>query len=202
MCFLDEEVPQHGSRLNSFDHTKEDHHIDKLFYELLASKKTYEKLWAVLKSLLTLSHGQATVESGFSTDNLQERSFVAMRQIQDHSHTVKGSLNVNITKQMTSSGPAARQRYMAYLEEQRKKKQKEASSMKRKSLVEELDELKAKKKRLESEAAALLKSADDYAVKAESTKNIDKVRQLVAQSNSHPSSSKRKLEEARQRNRL
>ena len=118
-----------------------------------------------------------------------------MRQIQDHIHTVKGSLNVNITKQMISSVAAARQRYIAYLEEERKKKQKEASSMKRKSLVEEVDELKAKK-RLESEAAALVKSADDYSVKAESTKNIDKVRQLVAQSNSHRSSSKRKLEEA------
>ena len=76
---------------------------------MLASKKSYEKLWAVLKSLLTLSHGQATVERGFFTnkqvsiDNLQETSFVAMRQIQDHIHTVKGSLNVNITKQMTSS---------------------------------------------------------------------------------------------------
>ena len=201
VSFLDEEVPQHVSRLNSFDHTKEGHHIDKLFYDMLASKKSYEKLWAVLKSLLTLSHGQATVERGFSTnkqvsiDNLQERSFVAMRQIQDHIHTVKGSLNVNITKQMISSVAAARQRYMAYLEEERKKKQKEASSMKRKSLVEELDELKAKK-RLESEAAALVKSADDYSVKAESTKNIDKVRQLVAQSNGHRSSSKRKLEEA------
>ena len=141
---------------------------------------------------------QVTVERGFSTnkqvsiDNLQERSFVAMRQIQDRIHTGKGSLNVNTTKQMTSSVAARRQRYMAYLEEERKKKQKEASSMKRKSLVEELDELKAKKKRLENEAAALVKSADDYSVKAESTKNINKVRQ----SNSHRSSSKRKLEEA------
>ena len=150
---------------------------------------------AVLKSPLTLSHGQAT-NKPVSIANLQERSFVAMRQIEDHIHTVKGSLNVNITKQMTSSVPAARQRYIAYLEEERKKKQKEASSMKRKSLVEELDELNAKKKRLESEAAALVKSGDDYSVKAESTKNIDKVRQLVAQSNGHRSSSKRKLEEA------
>lgn len=56
--------------------------------------------------------------------------------------------------------------------------------------------MKARKKRLESEAAALVKSADDYSVKAESTKNIDKVRQLEAQSNSHCSSSKRKLEAA------
>lgn len=135
VSFLGEEVPQHVSRLNSFDHTKEDHHTDKVFYEMLASKKSYEKLWAVLKSLLTLSHGQATVERGFSTnkqvsiDNLQERSFVAMRQIQDHIHTVKGSLNVNITEQMTSLVAAAIQRYIAYLEEERKKKQKEASSM-------------------------------------------------------------------------
>ena len=31
VSFLGEEVPQHVSRLNSFDHTKEDHHTDKVF---------------------------------------------------------------------------------------------------------------------------------------------------------------------------
>ena len=202
VSFLDEEIPQHASELNSFDHTKEDHHIDKLFYEMLNSKQCYVKLWTVIKSLLTLSHGQATVERGFSTnkevsvDNLQERSFVALRQIDDHVKAVKGCLNVNINKQMMSSVASSRQKYMMFLNEERMKKEKQSLSLKRKSLVEELDELKAKKKHLECEAAGLVKSADDFSVRAETTRNIDEVRQMVAKSNSHRMSSKRKLEEA------
>lgn len=68
--------------------------------------------------------------------------------------------------------------------------------MKRKLLVEGLDELKAKKKHLECEASGLVKSADAFSVRAEPTRNIDKVRQMVAKFNSYRMSSNRKLEEA------
>ena len=67
--------------------------------------------------------------------------------------------------------------------------------MKRKSLMEELDDLKAKKK-LECKAEGLAKSADKCSLKAEKAKNIGEVRQMVAKSNSHRSTSKQKLKEA------
>ena len=60
-CFLDEDVPQHTAKLDAFDHNKEDQHIEQLFYEMMATKQCYKKLWTVVKNLLTLSHGQATV---------------------------------------------------------------------------------------------------------------------------------------------
>jgi len=50
---------------------------------------TYSKLWKVVKMLLVLSHGQATVERGFSmnkqveTEHLYEESVVAKRTICD-----------------------------------------------------------------------------------------------------------------------
>ena len=46
--------------------------------------------------------------------------------------------------------------------------------------MEELDDLKAKKKKLECEAEGLAKSADRYSLKAEKAKNIREVRQMVA----------------------
>ena len=201
-CFLDEDVPQHTAKLDAFDHNKEDQHIEQLFYEMMATKQCYKKLWTVVKNLLTLSHGQATVERGFSSnkqvsvDNLQEGSFVALRQIDDYIKAVNGSLNVKITKDVICSAATARQMYMLYLEEEKKKKEKKAFSMKRKSLMEELDDLKAKKKKLECEAEGLAKSADRYSLKAEKAKNIGEVRQMVAKSNSHRSTSKQKLKEA------
>ena len=119
---------------------------------------------------------------------------MALRQIDDYIKAVNGSLNVKITKDMICSAATARQKYMLYLEEE-KKKEKKAFSMKRKSLMEELDDLKAKKK-LECEAERLAKSADRYSLKAEKAKNIGEVRQMVAKSNSHRSTSKQKLKEA------
>ena len=169
---------------------------------MMATKQCYKKLWTVVKNLLTLSHGQATVERGFSSnkqvsvDNLQEGSFVALRQIDDYIKAVNGSLNVKITQDMICSAATTRQKYMLYLEEEKKKKEKKAFSMKRKSLMEELDDLKAKKKKLECEAEGLAKSADRYSLKAEKAKNIGEVRQMVAKSNSHRSTSKQKLKEA------
>ena len=41
-----------------------------------------------------------------------------------------------------------------------------------KSVMEELDDLKPKKKKLETEAEGLAKSADRYSLKAEKAKNI------------------------------
>ena len=103
-----------------------------------------------------------------SMENLQERSFVALRQIDNYIKAVNGSLNVKITKDMICSAATARQKYMLYLEEEKKKKEKKAFSMKRKSLMEELDDLKAKKKKLECEAEGLAKSADIFTESGES----------------------------------
>lgn len=82
---------------------------------------------------------------------------------------------------------------MVYLEEERKKKQKEVFLIKRQLQVEEFDELKVKKKRFESEVVVLVKFVDDYFVKVESIKNIDKVRQLVVYLNSYCSFIKMKI---------
>ena len=61
--------------------------LDKFFSKLLENKEEYGQLWTTMKMLLTLSHGQATVERGFSVNkevlnpNLQEMSLRAIRCI-------------------------------------------------------------------------------------------------------------------------
>ena len=42
--------------------------LDKFFSKLLENKEEYEQLWTTMKVLLTLSHGQAAVERGFSVN--------------------------------------------------------------------------------------------------------------------------------------
>ena len=56
---------------------------------LLMGEKKYEQLWEVFKLLLTLSHGQAAVERGFSTNklsmkaNMNQESLIALRRVHD-----------------------------------------------------------------------------------------------------------------------
>ena len=80
-----------------------------------------------------------------------------------------GVLAVSISKPLLLSAPGARQKYSSYLDEQKRKKTSEGVELKRKELVNEFDELKKKRRRLETDVDGLVKSADEFAEKAEAT---------------------------------
>lgn len=73
-----------------------------LLYETLGTKPSLSRVWNVVKILLVLSHGQASVERGFSinkeliVENQRERSLVAQRLIVDHVRSVGGVTKVEI----------------------------------------------------------------------------------------------------------
>lgn len=75
------------SDFEHFDPSKPTSRVYKLFYEHMAGNKQPVQVWSVVKLLLLMSHGQATVERGFSVnkevavENLKERSFIAQRII-------------------------------------------------------------------------------------------------------------------------
>ena len=66
-----------------FDPVKSE--VNSVMHETFAGKDMYRKLWNVIRMLLVLSHGRATVERGFSINrqteevNLQSECFVAKR---------------------------------------------------------------------------------------------------------------------------
>lgn len=98
--------------------------LDELFYQFLNENKSYTILWDVVKQLLLLSHGQASVERGFSInkelllENLKEKSVVAQRVIHDHISFEGGIRNVVFSKSLLSVR-SARQKYMLYLDDQK-----------------------------------------------------------------------------------
>ena len=106
------------------------------------------------------------VTKSFVVENLEHQSFMSQRVIVDHMCSVGGALNVDITKELFQFASGLRQRYMAYLEGERKKR---VVSEKRKAEMDLLTvtELKQKKLRLEIDIDSLTKSADEYAEKAE-----------------------------------
>ncbi len=102
-------------------------------------------------------------------ENQREASLVAQRLIVGHIRAVCGVTDVQITKELLISVSGARQKYYNYLDDQKRAVEQEKRRQKRKALADELDELKRKKARAESDIAALEKSADEHAEKAEST---------------------------------
>ena len=69
--------------------------LDSFLFEVLQNQNESQQLWITMQLILTLSHGQATVERGFSVNkevlapNLQETSLVAMRLVHSSMQAVK-----------------------------------------------------------------------------------------------------------------
>ncbi|KAJ8048381.1 hypothetical protein HOLleu_00669 [Holothuria leucospilota] len=168
-----EVVASSPSTYREFNPHKEGVRIDTFLFNNMGSKPEYSRLWQrVVKKVLMLSHGQASVERGFSFNkqlevtNLKERSFIAQRTVVDHLRAVGGILSVSINQRLLMSAAAARQRYIGHLEDEKRKKETEQKEIKRKSKDSKLQELRKKKARFEEDSKALQASADEYAEKA------------------------------------
>ena len=92
-----------------------------------------------MQLLLFLSHGQASVERGFSvnkeiaTSNLMEHYLIAHRVIKDHVQSVGELKQLLISKELLQSAQNARHQYHAYLESQKTQKEVEKKGVKRKT---------------------------------------------------------------------
>lgn len=173
------------------------HALDKFFYELLKIGSAYNELWSVVKLLLTLSHGQASVERGFSvnrqvsTENMNELSHISQRIICDAVNVAGGICNVPITKELRTSVASARNQYRAFLETRKRQEQEDEKQKKKRCIEEEVEVLTKKKKKLEAAVKELTASADSYAEKAEATSDLT----CIIKSNSLRKTAKTKQQE-------
>jgi len=83
-------------------------------------------MWSVIKLLLLLSHGQASVERGFSVntevsvEHLADTSLIAQSTIVYHISGVGGFLKVGYRKELLLSTSSARIIYYQYLDDKKK----------------------------------------------------------------------------------
>ena len=108
--------------------------LDSLFYDMIGNEDNYKELWDVCKTILCLSHGQSSVERGFSINkdvlqtNMDKHTIIAKRRIYDSLKLQLGPgmevYNITINKDMLSHCKKARGRYSAYLEEEKENKKK------------------------------------------------------------------------------
>ena len=145
--------------------------MDTLFYETMVEEK-FEKVFNIVKLILLLSHGNSSVERGFSinkeieVENMKEHTLVAKRVICDHVYSVDGILNVQLDKPLLLSVKQSRQKYERYLESERLKKKTAESQAKRKCVLDEIEEIKKKKKRTETDIRSLTETAGELLLKA------------------------------------
>ena len=90
----------------------------------------------IVRMLLALSHGQASIERGFSIskslvcENQKEKSLTARRMIRDHINNVGGVSNFKIDKSVIGHCKASRQRYQFYLDALRMEERQTAANTK------------------------------------------------------------------------
>ena len=98
--------------------------LDTFFFEKINQQKTFESLWCSIQLLLTMSHGQAAVERGFSVNkdilapNLKAVSLTALHLI--HDMISEGQIEIGdyiITDELLTSCSHASNRYGMYLME-------------------------------------------------------------------------------------
>ena len=105
---------------NEFEESK--NLLDSFLWKNMRSDSNYKSIWSIVKIILVLSHGQATVEQGFSenkmllVENLDMENLIAQRLI---CHYMKRKNfephNFPISKNLISSVKFARQKYQQSL---------------------------------------------------------------------------------------
>jgi len=124
-AFIIEDLPQYQAEFRSF--SPENDKLDEFYFRKLRLSK-YNEVSFVVKLLLTISHGQAAVERGFSNNNdilktnMSPETVIAKRLIKDHmlAHELKPH-TIEVTKAMVKAYRNAHAKYKLSLEEEKKK---------------------------------------------------------------------------------
>ncbi|GBO35079.1 hypothetical protein AVEN_94183-1 [Araneus ventricosus] len=151
--------------------------LDDFFSSFFEGNK-FTKLWSVFKIIFILSHGQASVERGFSinknieVENLNEVSYVSQRIVYDHVKQSGGIHLVNITKELRISATSAHSKYRLFLEEQRAKETAANDTKKRKLESDFLITLQKKKSLWEKEITEMECKANELAKQAEKARDF------------------------------
>ncbi|KXJ08703.1 hypothetical protein AC249_AIPGENE28448 [Exaiptasia diaphana] len=122
---------------------------------------------------------------------LLKESIKGPRAVCDYVNSVDRVANVDISKPLLLSVKQSRKKYELYLEQERAQKKSAQDQAKRKSTLEEIEEIKKKRRRLDSDIKTLNDTADQLLLKAEDQGNL----RHLTQANSFRRTAKDKMDE-------
>ena len=168
--FVTHDVKLNIDKFKSFERYKTK--LDVFYFQTIELDK-YKGLKYVMKFILTLSHGQASVERGFSINksvekvNVTEESIVSKKLVRDH--MIENELEphtVPISNQLIRSVSCAHQSYKESLLAAKKAKENNRISNEKRVLLEEINavsskfvDLQNKSKTLDGEFIVCVKNA-------------------------------------------
>ena len=124
--FLDDDCKKLNEKFVEFD--RNEHRLDDFYFKDVCVQK-YDDLSYVIRIILTLRHGQASVERGFSQNvtvletNMTPDTIIAKRIVRDHMISKNLKLHtISIDKPLIAAVKAASQKYSIYLEEKKNEK--------------------------------------------------------------------------------
>ena len=122
--FLRDDVKKYNDKFATFN--KKEHRLGEFFFAAV-KVQNYKNLAFILKIVLTLSHGQAAVERGFSVNkalldvNMQENSLIAHKLVRDHMSSNNPKPHcMEVPNPTIRAYTSARDKYESYKEEQAK----------------------------------------------------------------------------------
>ena len=171
-AFLVQMKPDHA--VNFRDFTPDSRRLDTFLGNYMQDHIQFAKLWDIFKMLLTISHGQASVERGYSVnkdlliENLHEKTVVVLRTVDYSISTLEDHFTMlPLTPAMKPHVKSARMRYGQYLDEQKKESLNKQQRKKRNGVQLIIREAERKKCKVETSIDILGKEADDLAKSAE-----------------------------------
>eukprot|EP00111_Clytia_hemisphaerica_P010133 TCONS_00029622-protein len=185
--FIEEIRSSHLNDLLLFDRTKM--RLDHFYFnDLGAAVEKCKSFSFVLKVVLTLSHGQAAVERGFSVGkasmriNISDESIVAKKIVKDYLLSNKIDIsNYSPPSKLVLSCKSAHTRYKASLQEKADSEAKDALKEKRELLQKEIDELVAKESKIKKTCQSL--DSDFVNLVSEAEKRPNEMVSLITKAN-------------------
>jgi len=175
-----------------------DEGLDEFFLKHIGERSNFAELWSVVKVILILSHGQSSVERGFSENkdilsvNMKQETLIAYRRAYNGIKNQGCAPEESISKELLTSCSHAYRKYQMSLSEKKKEQESDAKEKIKQNIRNELAQTRKKKLQLQTTAESLIKEADDLAETAELKNNLT----LLVKSNALRQKSRQKRKEA------
>ena len=176
--FLYTVVKENKAFFLEFDKSKG--RLDEFFMRYLSGTVRFNNFMLIVKMVLTLSHGQADVEHGFSLndklliENMQEQSLILQRIVKDHMLSSSyNPHNIPISRDLMKIVDNSCPLYKIALKEKREQSKKNEKNEKLDNLNEELSQLNHKKTSLEEVITEYKLQSEKYDFEAEQKENLE-----------------------------
>ena len=169
---------------------KETDRLDNFFWKFIGGRSRFSNLKNVFQILLIISHGQAQVERGFSTNkqlldhNMFGETLIVQRIIEDHMriHNLQPQ-QLQMTHTLMEYVKGARKNYFADQRKRSLSKIQNEKEVQKEKINEEIETFSQQIKLLENTIVQLNADADQFALEVEKKVSLKDIKSTITKFN-------------------